>query len=143
MVYLRKDCILREYHTILNRICQYCTAYMSLFWHSTASGQRQEMIQNSLHGRAVIQYLYTDPGLTPTLTSAQLEVIFRNIFRYISVTANKQHVALLPPLQVVLNTVNIPFVFMCSVHRCNIMFRDNQIIKLFLQDRVILIVNII
>lgn len=33
MVYLRKDCILREeYHTILNRICQYCTEVMSLFF---------------------------------------------------------------------------------------------------------------
>lgn len=32
MVYLKKDCILREeYHTILNRICPYCTAVISFF----------------------------------------------------------------------------------------------------------------
>lgn len=40
MVYLRKDCILREeYHTILNRICPYCTAVISSFVLADFSGQ--------------------------------------------------------------------------------------------------------
>lgn len=47
MVYLRKDCILREeYHTILNRICQYCTEVTSLFlffFQCTAIDQSAEI----------------------------------------------------------------------------------------------------
>lgn len=49
MVYLRKDCILREeYHTILNRICQYWTVAIYLFLMTSAVkgaaiGQSAEM----------------------------------------------------------------------------------------------------
>lgn len=44
MVYLRKDCILREeYHTILNRICQYCTVVMSLFFQVLQLNKSAEM----------------------------------------------------------------------------------------------------
>lgn len=60
MVYLRKDCILREeYHTILNRICQYCTAVISLCFSviSAVRGLQLTRVQKLHDGGAYLMFL--------------------------------------------------------------------------------------
>lgn len=61
MVYLRTDCILREeYHTILNRICQYAIAVIYLFFSliSAVKGLQLARVQKLHDGGAYLMSLY-------------------------------------------------------------------------------------
>lgn len=67
MVYLRKDCILREeYHTILNRICPYCDVVISFIENKKCYPR---VFSNNLVGAAPTRLSSLAPCFICTLSS--------------------------------------------------------------------------